>query len=502
MLQSIFCGLPLAALETVEAAGESWVSMNLIMAAYLVSGILFLLSLGGLSSQESAKRGAVFGIVGMALAIVATFYLPQVGGSPLAIGMMVVGGAIGLVLAKRVEMTAMPQLVAILHSFVGLAAVLIGFASYLDSSHVLVGTERTVHYIEIFLGVLIGAVTFTGSVIAYGKLDGKIGSSPLILPGRHLLNLGIGLVCIWLGVMFVGSETLAEGMWPLLGMTVLALVFGVHMVMAIGGADMPVVISMLNSYSGWAASATGFMLHNDLLIITGALVGSSGAILSIIMCQAMNRSFISVIMGGFGTQSASAGGGGEDQGEVQAITAEETAELIRQAKTIVVVPGYGMAVSHAQHPVSELAKRLRAAGKTFQFAIHPVAGRMPGHMNVLLAEAKVPYDIVLEMDEINDDLPEADVVIVIGANDIVNPSALEEPDSPIAGMPVLEVWKAGTVIVSKRSMATGYAGVQNPLFFKENTRMLFGDAKASVDGILAALGELAPHGKSKQTAGV
>ncbi len=488
MLLSMLSSLPLAFSETPAAGGDSWVSMNMIMAAYLVSGILFLLSLGGLSSQESAKRGAVFGIVGMALAIVATFYLPQVGGSPLAIGMMVVGGAIGLVLAKRVEMTAMPQLVAILHSFVGLAAVLIGFASYLDTTHVLSGSERTVHYIEIYLGVLIGAVTFTGSVIAYGKLDGKIGSSPMILPARHLLNLAIGAVCIYLGVLFVGSETISEGMLPLLIMTGLALIFGVHMVLAIGGADMPVVISMLNSYSGWAASATGFMLHNDLLIITGALVGSSGAILSIIMCQAMNRSFLSVIMGGFGTQTASAGPDcPEDQGEVQAVTAEETAELIRQAKSVVVVPGYGMAVSHAQHPVSELAKRLREAGKTFQFAIHPVAGRMPGHMNVLLAEANVPYDIVLEMDEINDDLPEADVVIVIGANDIVNPSALEEPDSPIAGMPVLEVWKAGTVIVSKRSMATGYAGVQNPLFFKENTRMLFGDAKASVEGILAAL---------------
>ncbi|MEZ6005218.1 MAG: NAD(P)(+) transhydrogenase (Re/Si-specific) subunit beta [Planctomycetota bacterium] len=454
--------------------------MGFIHACYLVAGVLFLLSLGGLSSQESAKRGAVFGMVGMALAIVATFFLVQVNGSPLAIGMMLVGGAIGLVLAKKVEMTAMPQLVAILHSFVGLAAVLIGFASYMDTSHALTGGERLVHEIEIYLGILIGAVTFTGSIVAYGKLDGKIGSAALTLPGRHALNMIIGLICLGLGWYFVGSETVAAGMIPLLVMTVLACLFGIHMVMAIGGADMPVVISMLNSYSGWAASATGFMLSNDLLIITGALVGSSGAILSIIMCKAMNRKFWSVIMGGFGStggSGSSSSAAAQDQGEVVPITAEETADLIRHSKSIVVVPGYGMAVSHAQHPVSELARRLRAAGKKFQFAIHPVAGRMPGHMNVLLAEAKVPYDIVLEMDEINDELDEVDVVIVIGANDIVNPSALEEPDSPIAGMPVLEVWKSGTVIVSKRSMATGYAGVQNPLFFKENTRMLFGDAK-------------------------
>jgi len=493
---------PLALIEAA-AGTHTVVTHGLIMAAYLVAGVLFLLSLGGLSSQESAKRGAVFGIAGMALAIVATYFLPQVGGSPLAIGMMVVGGSIGLVLAKRVEMTAMPQLVAILHSFVGLAAVLIGFASFLDTSHVVTGAERIVHTIEIYLGVLIGAVTFTGSIVAYGKLDGKIGSAALLLPGRHFWNLVIGLVCVALGVWFVGETSISAGIVPLLIMTFLACLFGVHMVMAIGGADMPVVISMLNSYSGWAASAIGFMLSNDLLIITGALVGSSGAILSIIMCRAMNRKFLSVIMGGFGTtQSSGASSAAQDQGEVQPITPEETADLIRHSKSIVVVPGYGMAVSHAQHGVSELARRLRAAGKKFEFAIHPVAGRMPGHMNVLLAEAKVPYDIVLEMDEINDDLDEVDVVIVIGANDIVNPSALEEPDSPIAGMPVLEVWKAGTVIVSKRSMATGYAGVQNPLFFKENTRMLFGDAKESVEAVLAALGELGTKHPSKQAAKV
>jgi NAD(P) transhydrogenase subunit beta len=474
-----------------------------IGAAYLVAGILFLLSLGGLSNQESARRGATFGMAGMALAILATYFNAQVDGSYLAIGMMVVGGAIGMVLAKRVEMTSMPQLVAILHSFVGLAAVLIGFSSFIGPAHELAGAERTVHMIEIYLGVLIGAVTFTGSVIAFGKLDGRINSAALTLPGRHFMNLAILGLCIWLGVLFVGAETMSAGMWPLLGMTVLALAFGVHMVMAIGGADMPVVISMLNSYSGWADSAIGFMLANNLLIITGALVGSSGAILSIIMCDAMNRKFLSVIMGGFGTTTSSSSSGETvDQGEAQAITPEETAALIRESKSIVVVPGYGMAVSHAQHPVAELARRLRAAGKNFHFAIHPVAGRMPGHMNVLLAEAKVPYDIVLEMDEINDELPEVDVVIVIGANDIVNPSALDEPDSPIAGMPVLEVWKSKHVIVSKRSMATGYAGVQNPLFFKENTQMLFGDAKASMDGILAALGDLPVKAGQKKKAKV
>ncbi len=476
---------------------------GLISAAYLVAGILFLLSLGGLSNQESARRGASFGIAGMALAIFATYFNAQVDGSYLAIGMMVVGGAIGMVLAKRVEMTSMPQLVAILHSFVGLAAVLIGFSSFIAPAHVLTGAEHTVHMIEVYLGVLIGAVTFTGSVVAYGKLDGRLSSAALTLPARHFLNLVILGLCIWLGVLFVGSETMAGGMWALVAMTILALAFGVHMVMAIGGADMPVVISMLNSYSGWAASAIGFMLANNLLIITGALVGSSGAILSIIMCEAMNRKFLSVIMGGFGTTSSGGSGGGEavDQGEAVAITPEETAQLIKDSKSIVIVPGYGMAVSHAQHPIAELARRLRAAGKDFRFAIHPVAGRMPGHMNVLLAEAKVPYDIVLEMDEINEDLPEVDVVIVIGANDIVNPSALDEPDSAIAGMPVLEVWKSKHVIVSKRSMATGYAGVQNPLFFKDNTQMLFGDAKASMDGILAALGDL-PAKAGKQKAGV
>ncbi|MGE4636320.1 MAG: NAD(P)(+) transhydrogenase (Re/Si-specific) subunit beta [Arenicellales bacterium] len=459
---------------------------GIISAAYIAASILFILSLGGLSNQESAQRGNLFGIAGMALAIGATL----IGATPvsytLVIALMAVGGVGGGFVAARVEMTAMPQLVAMLHSFVGLAAVLVGFASYLDPAGHFVGAEKTIHDVEIFIGILIGAITLTGSVAAFGKLQGILTSRAVLLPGRHILNLAVAAACAWLGYCFVGADSINGGIWPLLGMTILALVFGIHMVLAIGGADMPVVISMLNSYSGWAAAATGFMLANDLLIVTGALVGSSGAILSYIMCRAMNRRFISVILGGFGTPKASSGAVQAD-GETIAVSASETAELLTSAKTVVIVPGYGMAVAHAQHPVSELVGALKTRGVTARFAIHPVAGRMPGHMNVLLAEAKVPYDSVLEMDEINGDFPTTDVVLVIGANDIVNPAAQEVPDSPIAGMPVLEVWKASTTIVLKRSMATGYAGIDNPLFYRENTRMLFGDAKQSISEVLSAL---------------
>jgi NAD(P) transhydrogenase subunit beta len=461
-------------------------SSGIVSAAYIAASILFILSLGGLSNQESARRGNLFGIAGMALAIGATL----IGGTPvsygLVIALMAVGGAAGGFVAARVEMTDMPQLVAMLHSFVGLAAVLVGFASYLEPAGHFVGVEKTIHDVEIFIGILIGAITLTGSVAAFGKLQGILTSRPVLIPGRHLLNLIIAAACAWLGYCFVGADSINGGIWPLLAMTTLALIFGVHMVLAIGGADMPVVISMLNSYSGWAAAATGFMLANDLLIVTGALVGSSGAILSYIMCRAMNRRFISVILGGFGTPKASSDTI-ETDGEAIAVSANETAELLTSAKTVVIVPGYGMAVAHAQHLVSELVDALKTRGVSARFAIHPVAGRMPGHMNVLLAEAKVPYDSVLEMDEINEDFPTTDVVLVIGANDIVNPAAQEVPDSPIAGMPVLEVWKAATTIVLKRSMATGYAGVDNPLFYRENTRMLFGDAKQSISEVLSAL---------------
>lgn len=481
---------------------------GMVTAAYIIAAILFILSLAGLSRQETARRGNRFGIAGMAIAVVATILGGGVSSYFWLIVMCAIGGAIGATLAKRVEMTGMPELVAILHSFVGMAAVLVGFASYLAPESRYVGTERTIHDVEIYLGILIGALTFTGSVIAWGKLSGKIGSKPLILPFRHKLNIGIGVACLIILFMFIGAapdvdsgQAAAEaaarvddsrgwGFFLLVVMSLLAFGFGVHMVMAIGGADMPVVISMLNSYSGWAAAATGFMLSNDLLIVVGALVGSSGAILSYIMCRAMNRKFLSVIMGGWGdapSASSSGGDGEEEQGEAVAIQADAVAELCRDADSVVIVPGYGMAVAHAQHPVAELTKQLKEKGVEVRFAIHPVAGRMPGHMNVLLAEANVPYDLVFEMDEINDDLADTDVVIVIGANDIVNPSAAEDPTSPIAGMPVLEVWKAKNVIVSKRSMATGYAGVENPLFFRENTRMLFGDAKDSVSGILSAL---------------
>ncbi len=469
-------------------------STSLTAVAYIGATILFILSLGGLSNQETARRGNLYGIVGMALAVLATVFGPAVTaqGLPWIIGAMLVGAAMGLYAARTVQMTQMPELVALMHSMVGLAAVLVGYATAIDPSAVAAysGAARTVHELEIYIGIFIGAVTFSGSLIAFGKLSGRIGGKPLLLPARHWLNLVGLLVVIGFGRAYLQAETVQAGLVPLAIMTVVALLFGIHMVMAIGGADMPVVVSMLNSYSGWAAAATGFMLSNDLLIVTGALVGSSGAILSYIMCNAMNRSFISVIAGGFGTtEQKPQGGGGAEQpaGEVNPISAAETAELLREAKNVIIVPGYGMAVAQAQHTVSEITRLLREKGVNVRFAIHPVAGRMPGHMNVLLAEAKVPYDIVFEMDEINEDFPDADVAMVIGANDIVNPAAQEVPCSPIAGMPVLEVWKARTSIVMKRSMASGYAGVDNPLFYKDNNRMLFGDAKKMLDEVLSAL---------------
>ena len=464
---------------------------NLVAVAYIAAAILFILSLGGLSNPETSRRGNLYGIVGMTIAVLATVFGPRVtaAGVPWIVGALALGGGIGLYAAKKVQMTQMPELVALMHSLVGLAACLVGFASYVDTSIAFEGAEKAIHEIEIYLGILIGAVTFSGSVIAFGKLSGKIGGKPLLLPARHWINLALLIAAGWMLVRFLGAHDVDAGMTPLLVMTVIALLFGVHMVMAIGGADMPVVVSMLNSYSGWAAAATGFMLSNDLLIVTGALVGSSGAILSYIMCRAMNRKFLAVIAGGFGTGegAAPAAKSGEPQGEVVAISAAETAELLRDAKNVIIVPGYGMAVAQAQHTVFEITKLLRDRGVNVRFGIHPVAGRMPGHMNVLLAEAKVPYDVVLEMDEINEDFPDTDVAMVIGANDIVNPSAEDDPTSPIAGMPVLQVWKAKTSIVMKRSMASGYAGVDNPLFFKENNRMLFGDAKKMLDEVLVAL---------------
>ncbi|MFM6986496.1 MAG: Re/Si-specific NAD(P)(+) transhydrogenase subunit beta [Hydrogenophaga sp.] len=466
---------------------------SLATVSYIAATILFILSLGGLSNPETARRGNLFGIIGMTIAVLATVLGPRVtpAGIPWIVGALVVGGAIGLIAAKKVQMTQMPELVALMHSLVGLAACLVGFASYVDTSTVFATpAEKAIHEMEIYIGILIGAVTFSGSIIAFGKLSGRIGGKPLLLPGRHWLNLAGLLVVIWFGREFLNAHDIQSGMTPLLVMTVVALLFGVHMVMAIGGADMPVVVSMLNSYSGWAAAATGFMLSNDLLIVVGALVGSSGAILSYIMCRAMNRNFISVIAGGFGGGAPApkaAGGAAEPQGEVSPISAAETAELLRESKSVIIVPGYGMAVAQAQHTVFEITKLLREKGVNVRFGIHPVAGRMPGHMNVLLAEAKVPYDIVLEMDEINEDFPDTDVTMVIGANDIVNPAAQDDPTSPIAGMPVLEVWKARTSIVMKRSMASGYAGVDNPLFYKDNNRMLFGDAKKMLDEVLVAL---------------
>ncbi|RQW82008.1 MAG: Re/Si-specific NAD(P)(+) transhydrogenase subunit beta [Methylococcus sp.] len=464
-------------------------SQGLVTVSYIAATILFILSLGGLSNPETARKGNFYGMLGMAIAILATVAGPKVtsAGYVSLIVAMLIGGGIGIYAARKVKMTEMPELVALMHSLVGLAAVLVGFANYLDPATSLTGVEKTIHEVEIYIGILIGAVTFAGSVIAFGKLSGKITGKPITLPGRHLFNLGLLIGAILIGKWFLGFEN-HGGLLPLLLMTGIALVFGVHMVMAIGGADMPVVVSMLNSYSGWAASATGFMLNNDLLIVTGALVGSSGAILSYIMCRAMNRHFLSVIAGGFGTGGGSSpAAGAVPEGEVTPISSEETAELLRAAHNVIIVPGYGMAVAQAQHTVQQITQLLRDKGVNVRFAIHPVAGRMPGHMNVLLAEARVPYDIVLEMDEINEDFPETDVAMVIGANDIVNPAAQEDPNSPIAGMPVLEVWKAKTSIVMKRSMASGYAGVDNPLFYKENNRMLFGDAKKMLDEVLKAL---------------
>jgi H+-translocating NAD(P) transhydrogenase subunit beta len=469
-------------------------SASLVTVSYIAAIILFILSLGGLSSPESSRRGNLYGMIGMTIAVLATISGPRVTGGGIAwiIVSLLVGGSVGTYLARTVQMTQMPELVAFMHSMVGLAAMVVGYASYVDptSTAELNSAEHAIHNIEVYVGVLIGAVTLSGSVIAFGKLSGRIGGKPMLLPGRHWMNLIGLLVVIWYGREFLHASSIGQGMTPLVVMSVIALLFGIHMVMAIGGADMPVVVSMLNSYSGWAAAATGFMLSNDLLIVTGALVGSSGAILSYIMCQAMNRNFISVIAGGFGSGGGTtpkAGDAAQPAGEVVPISAVETAELLKEAKSVIIVPGYGMAVAQAQHTVYEITKYLRDQGKTVRFGIHPVAGRMPGHMNVLLAEARVPYDIVMEMDEINPDFPDTDVSMIIGANDIVNPSAQDDPNSPIAGMPVLEVWKAKTSIVMKRSMASGYAGVDNPLFYKENNRMLFGDAKKMLDEVLTAL---------------
>ncbi|MBG0750795.1 MULTISPECIES: Re/Si-specific NAD(P)(+) transhydrogenase subunit beta [Pectobacterium] len=461
-------------------------SGGLVTAAYIVAAILFIFSLAGLSKHETSQQGNIFGISGMALALIATILGPDSGNVGWIIVAMVIGGSIGIYLARKVEMTEMPELVAILHSFVGLAAVLVGFNSFLDHGEITDPVMVNIHLTEVFLGIFIGAVTFTGSVIAFGKLRGKISSKPLMLPHRHKMNLAALVVSFLLLLVFVNTGSLALQVLALILMTAIALVFGWHLVASIGGADMPVVVSMLNSYSGWAAAAAGFMLSNDLLIVTGALVGSSGAILSYIMCKAMNRSFISVIAGGFGTDGVSSSES-EEVGEYREASAEDVADLLKNSTSVIITPGYGMAVAQAQYPVHDITAKLRARGINVRFGIHPVAGRLPGHMNVLLAEAKVPYDIVLEMDEINDDFTDTDVVLVIGANDTVNPAAQEDPHSPIAGMPVLEVWKAQNVIVFKRSMNTGYAGVQNPLFFKENTQMLFGDAKDSVEAILKAL---------------
>ncbi|BEI25933.1 Re/Si-specific NAD(P)(+) transhydrogenase subunit beta [Vibrio fluvialis] len=457
-------------------------SAGLVQAAYIVAALFFILSLAGLSKQESAKAGNYYGIAGMTIALLATIFSPGASGLAWIILAMLIGGAIGMHFAKKVEMTEMPELVAILHSFVGMAAVLVGYNSYLDAPEVATHAEHVIHLVEVFIGVFIGAVTFTGSIVAFGKLRGIIKSSPLNLPHKHKLNLAAIVISALLLTRFVNAD---GSMFALIVMTLIAFAFGYHLVASIGGADMPVVVSMLNSYSGWAAAAAGFMLANDLLIVTGALVGSSGAILSYIMCKAMNRSFISVIAGGFGQEVVISGE--EEQGEHREINAEDVADMLKNSKSVIITPGYGMAVAQAQYPVYEITEKLRSMGVEVRFGIHPVAGRLPGHMNVLLAEAKVPYDIVLEMDEINDDFSDTDTVLVIGANDTVNPAAQEDPNSPIAGMPVLEVWHAQNVIVFKRSMNTGYAGVQNPLFFKENTHMLFGDAKDSVDAISKAL---------------
>jgi NAD(P) transhydrogenase subunit beta len=468
---------------------------GMLTVAYLGASILFILSLGGLSQQESARRGNLLGILGMLVAVVVTIMAAVGGfgeehsiqlGTPGVIMLLaatIPGILIGGIAASRVAMTSMPELVAMLHSFVGLAAVLVGISSFLSPGVEPEPGEHLIHRAELYIGVFVGAITFTGSIFAFLKLRGSISGKPLMLPGRHVMNLVALVVCVVLGIFFVGAED-HGGMAPLLVMTLIASLLGIHMVAAIGGGDMPVVVSMLNSYSGWAAAAAGFLLKNDLLIITGALVGSSGAILSYIMCRAMNRSFISVILGGFGSGT---GSGPETaiEGSVTEVSLDESVQLIHQAKSIVIVPGYGMAVAQAQHSLAQIVSKLREEGKEIRFAIHPVAGRLPGHMNVLLAEAKVPYDIVLEMEEINQDFPDTDLALVIGANDIVNPSALDDPGSPIYGMPVLEVWKSKTVIIMKRGMASGYAGVENPLFFRENSRMLFGDAKKNLDLVLS-----------------
>ncbi|WP_166258633.1 Re/Si-specific NAD(P)(+) transhydrogenase subunit beta [Marinobacter salicampi] len=461
-------------------------STGLVSVAYVVASILFILSLGGLSHQESARRGNLYGVAGILIAMVATIANVGAGDMVTILIAVLLGGSVGIVMANKVEMTQMPQLVALLHSFVGLAAVLVGFSGYIEPLRPTFGAEHTIKLVEVFLGIFIGAVTFTGSLVACGKLDGRIDSKALTLPGRHLMNLAAIIVSVLLGAWFLSTESMALGILALVLVTVIASVLGVHLIMAIGGADMPVVVSMLNSYSGWAAASIGFMLGNDLLIVTGALVGSSGAILSYIMCKAMNRSFVSVILGGFGQTSSSSSAVEGDQ-TVHETSIDELSEELRNADSVIIVPGYGMAVAQAQNGVSDMTRILREKGINVRFGIHPVAGRLPGHMNVLLAEAHVPYDIVLEMDEINADFPNTDVVLVIGANDTVNPAAAEDPSSPIAGMPVLEVWKARQVVILKRGMATGYSGVENPLFFKDNSRMLFGDAKATIDKLVGAL---------------
>ena len=458
-------------------------TIGLLTASYITSSVLFILALGGLSNQEKAKRAVWYGIVGMAIAVFATIYGNQVFFTEWLnwlIAAILVGSIIGAIVAKKVKMTGMPQLVAALHSFVGLAAVFIGINSAMLPHSDMNSTQYMIHNVEVFIGVFIGAITFTGSIVAFGKLSELINGKALILPGRHLLNLIMLFSCLALGYMFL----IDEGNWTLIVMTIIAFVIGAHLVLAIGGADMPVVVSMLNSYSGWAAAATGFMLGNDLLIVTGALVGSSGAILSYIMCKAMNRKFLSVILGGWGDVT---GPTMDIEGEMRPIDIDSVAAALNDANKIIIVPGYGMAVAQAQSTVSELTSRLRAKNKEVRFGIHPVAGRLPGHMNVLLAEAKVPYDIVLEMDEINDDFPDTDVVMILGANDIVNPAAQEDPNSPIAGMPVLEVWKAKQVFISKRGQGKGYSGIENPLFFRENSRMVYGDAKKSLDTILQSI---------------
>ncbi len=479
-------------------------SPTLLTVSYLLASVFFILSLGGLSTQQSARRGNAYGVVGILVALVATAFSPLVTDFTLLAPAIIVGVIIGAILAARVAMTAMPELVAILHSFVGLAATLVGIVNFMQAPHgggaaAGHGVMTVIHDIEIFIGVFIGAVTFSGSIIAFGKLRGSISGNPLLIPARHWANAAMVLASLWLGVLFIQSAStgvdpfmqgVLPGLTPLLLMTVIAGVIGIHMVMAIGGADMPVVVSMLNSYSGWAAAAAGFMLANDLLIVTGALVGSSGAILSYIMCKAMNRGFVSVILGGFGTAGAKPAASGAAQapaGEVISVDAAEVAEMLKTARSVIFVPGYGMAVAQAQHPIREITDILRKSGVNVRFAIHPVAGRLPGHMNVLLAEANVPYDIVLEMDEINEDFSGTDAVVIVGANDVVNPAAQTDEASPIYGMPVLEVWNAKTCVVLKRGMASGYAGVDNPLFYNSNSRMLFGDAKKSIDAVLMAL---------------